>query len=559
MIVDNYIEESIIIEKYLINVERIMPNDYSVKNYYDEIVKKLPSNKQVPFDKIKPFAFCIALFNHERTKELVNNKSYEREKQEYNYKKKREYWSFKDLMINGEPDICIATEPDSGVCIIAVKDFNAAAKLSNIPKYFPKDTANNQILKRILKDIYFERQAQLSGYTKEPDFNYNVSKRMEMYKSANSFFTLGRPVTDEESLWVTYAKYYDKLFCKKEDLSVDIIGSSDSVYIDSLYNWLYQTTKNDSIKTQKEHSAQIISKLPWQKSNWEYLPDELVVPTDSLNESGFTKPIKTLYGHFIARVDKITKIDEISFEEARWQLIYLATRDKWENQDSILEAKAYQIYEKNKSKYVTPDTLIIEAILLPYFDDSTKIILSNNKDIKSEFDAKHVKKLSFYSTSVPAEIKQIVEKEYNAAKTLNKLLGPIYTRYGAYYFKVKKAKSGRKQLPFRRAYNDIVYEIEKNIKRDSTVLQKEIDNYLMRKATVSIYIKDKLDINEISDNELLKLIENGKIDIPYSKNMSSSEKIYHAKIQYKNAKGKKIEQNINEWIKTIKINKQAFN
>lgn len=555
MINREYIRQSIAIRKYLTRIAGIFPDDHNLKHWHNEISGQLPESKQVSFSEIEPFLYCLALFNLEKTKEIVQGKRDESDREKFENRKKARnkayFWSYKELHIAESPEMCIASDGETNSCLIIVAEYNAIAKMRSetMRKTKSLDSTRLTIIKSILYEIYLSREAEKTGFADKPNLEKEIDDLLERSQFAKKFREFGRPVTDEESLWEAYAKNYNEYFCKKEEVTIGLIGSSEQRYIDSLYTFLANTTKNDSTNKQKKESVKIIRNIPWKKSNWNALPDELVRSTDTLQLNEFSKPVKTGYGYFIAFLDSFHITDEIQFEDvSSKQLVYLATRDRWQNTDSIIEERAYSFYKQNRQKYVTPDTLLISGCLFPSGKDSA---------FKSD-SQKSV--ISFKSTDLPDNARIEIEKTYKRNRKSKKMTGPVKTIYGDYYFKVLKVKPGGIRLSFKDVYNDIARQFEDSEagfneeNGKDTKVSDDRDKHMRRGALAGMYLRDKLDTRKIDREEIWKLVQSGKINIPNVKDMQKSEAISQGIRNYTMDMRKDMHDKREQWLQTVSIN-----
>lgn len=564
MINKKYIKESIAIKKYLALVESIALDEFTLQSIYEQVTKQISESLRPPYSQIKPFVYCIALFENERTKDILRERSAEHNKERFEKRNKTPCWSFDELRIKGEPETCIASVESSGECLITVRDFNVAAKVKHnlIRKIGSLDSTRLRLINDMLMELYFSRKAQKNGYTDKQNLDKEIERSIKKGEYFKKFKNLGRPVSDEDALWETYGKYYDEYFSRKEELTIGIIGSSDSLYIDSLHSWMGELVKDDSTRKQKEESCRILKKIPWKESDWNDLPDELVIPTNSLKLNEFTEPIKTPYGYFIARINKIEIRDEIPFEEAPMKkLIYLATRDRYLNTDSTLEVKSYEFYKRHKHKYVTPDTLKVSACLLPCLPDSIKLCDSIINKING-----NSKKITFYSTDLPENARKGIEKLYQKNRNAKKLKGPFDTRYGVFFFKVRDSKPGGKQLSFENVLDDIVYKLQNNegdidIENDKedAVLKEAQQEYLKTQVLAGMYMNQELNTKRKSQEEIWNLIQKGEIDISNFKDRPKNEIVLLAMEKYDENVKNHVENNREKWLNAIVINRDMVN
>src|SRR5690606_3741729 len=138
----------------------------------------------------------------------------------------------------------------------------------------------------------------------------------------------------------TYDRYYRELFKARMVATIGVVGSSDSGYIDSVFRVIKRWRLADSIAKMAGNKPPEEPYIPWNVHPEKNLPRAITVHTDTLLSKEFTRPIKTNLGFFLARVQEIKLIKEVSFREAYAKLVYLATRDKLLGMDSVIAAKS---------------------------------------------------------------------------------------------------------------------------------------------------------------------------------------------------------------------------
>lgn len=556
---EDIISSIIQIESYLQNSKGIYASTKFIESLYNKIVVDTESPARLSLETMLPFLNSFALFTCEETQALHKERNEENEKNRFI--SNQNIWQYEELKINGAQNECIASDNNSGECLVTVKQFNTAIKLIRLRKIYKKRSAYNRILRELLKDEYNAKL--LKKDTGDSSLTDGLSQYTTYFNNSEKFKMLGHKVTSKEELFQTYKKYYDQEFKAKEDVHINVLGSSDSTYIDSIYKCLYKEYRNKK----KLPYNKIMKKLQWQKSHWDDLPDELVFPTEKTGIGEFTKPIKTPYGYFICSVCDIKRTPYISFEEATDKLIYLATRDKWLNVDSINEAKTYNFYMKNRSEYVTPDTLEMVITLSPYIKDSS--YTKSNLNVKKEndkIDSLIDITIKVSSICLPYEIQ---EKLKNNLKKKKEVSGPIYSRYGKFNFKIYSLKKGGKQIKFNDVYDLILRDLEKNKEKDSVAFAKDKNEFISRKYYAKEYgVKRYKEIKNLPKNVIMKSIKNGDVDISETQikmelvtkqKLSDDQLIGIGRDQYEINQIKEEGAKFEEWFQNLNIADYYFN
>jgi hypothetical protein len=137
-------------------------------------------------------------------------------------------------------------------------------------------------------------------------------------------------------------------------------------------------------------------------------------------------------------------------EDAYRELIYIATKEKWQHYDSALEANAYTLYKNNNRINQVQDTLDLLTFLKPGINpDSTEKEFQNLKNglnVERIDSARGV--LQMNSEMLPPEVRNRLWDCFEKLKNKSSIIGPISTSYGTWLFKVKKVRPGHGKIPF---------------------------------------------------------------------------------------------------------------
>jgi len=380
-------------------------------------------------------------------------------------------WETADLQIEGDPEACMAWS-GSG-CFVTLREYNAACTQFRITTLAGRDSAKSAVLRDYLLDKRRAELARESGLGQRPD---------SLVERANSIWEsrlwdlaaphYGIPVYDETRLQATYAKYYGRYFAAREKITFALAGSTDSVYLDSLHKVLAAWEKAASAGHGPAKSKVREPRLPWAYFELEELPRELAAPADSLRIGQTSKSFATPYGHFLVRLAKVAHIKEVTPGQAHSRLVFLATRDKFLDMDSVIEAKARRYYAENRIRYSLPDTLRLRAWLVPG--------LAKPRTAKAEGKAKpqilsdtvlfRAKAVS--SLALPKEMRILLQQTMRK-DSLASFFGPLPDRYGRWYFQILSRKLAHQVLPYRLVRKDIVERISALPKEAETGLATE--------------------------------------------------------------------------------------
>jgi hypothetical protein len=374
------------------------------------------------------------------------------------------YWPKDSLRIEGNSNDCVATDPDDGRCLISVRRFNDAIGFYPTLKESAVEAGRFSALKLMLEDIYFAKQAKVNWFANKDSARILMDQWKLRRIWSESVRGFGRMENDERLLRRAYSKYYDYRFRKYADLSVSVLGSTDSNQIDSLLNLaLSEKAVKDTATGVGPCSQQ--SLLPWVHCKADSLNPAVAGVAYGFQIGDISKPILTPFGRFIIRIDSAVVHPAVSFEDARNKLIVLATKEKWQNVDSLLLDQAYRLYKAKAARYRTPDTLALRLWLWPGVNPGLSRTVrqpaggSLRKTVK-QFSSKSGvdtaaiidtiarPSVAVVSTQLPAAVAAIVNAGYTDASVKNAVLGPYSTKFGTFAFKVNSVKRGGISIPF---------------------------------------------------------------------------------------------------------------
>ncbi len=453
-----------------------------------------------------------------------------------------------ELRIKANPDGCVASF-QSKDCFITVKEFNNYLPLAGEQRNFTLEEAR----KNILENYAFQKLKAKKSQELNPDIDKDellkkVKEGIEYYETRKALLGMGRPVTDPKILFYTYQKYYKQYFSGRDSVLMKVLASSDSNYIKSLYN-NYAEPVNKAISNNQPHNNSTIDSLAWLKFNeWE-LPLELVAPTDTFYEGQITKPIQTNSGYFLVRLEKIVSIPKIEFKDAHSKCIYLATRDKFLNYDSVINEKAFDYYQKNKSSYVTPDTVLYQFWLAP--KNSYSSVEAFTKDTNS------ILPLIKRDTDLPFSMidKYAINNKTHELQIYNH-------KFGQMLVKILEVKKGRLKVPYSHVKAEILQKIipddkifqpsYANISPEDSLLREKI--YIDMGTRNLIFKNIEQEIEGYTDEEIKMAMENGEIELSkIPSDLDEERRIVLAKQNLKMSHIEKAQMAIEEKYKSLKF------
>ena len=457
-IVEYELENEILARKYAWNFFGGSLSQENIKDTYNKL-KIEYSDESIPsLEDILPMVETRALIETNAvTEELNAIRKRNLIKRNEDNVQKSQTWPSEKLRFDASNSGCLAQHIDSTECLLNVGQFNHAVKYYFIPQYYSLDTARQRALNDMLSDIFIAIKAREKGFQNKSNLPDLKKSWLDWIGSSIKYRKIGLPEHDPSALLRVYEEYYDALFSERFDPCYSIIGSSDSQCIDSLLK-LIRNKKNDSSATSlKKGSApkKNDTTMPWSKSYGKLLPEDFFKFTDSLQIDGISGVVRTPYGFFIVRLDSIHIREEIRFEDANDECIFLATKQKWQNLDSILEDKAYSIYKSDNLLNREADTLDLIAFLMPQCTQPPICRCSAVNEKPAVIDSMS-SGIRLQSTVLPLEIRNDLLDQYQKLNDKKKMIGPLNSRLGVWYFKVTGCKSGIKRIPFSRIKEKLI-------------------------------------------------------------------------------------------------------
>jgi hypothetical protein len=353
--------------------------------------------------------------------------------------------SLEDLSIkNPDAGACLASTR-AGDCLVSVGEFNAYLPYADEQTGITVTEARGKMLR-----LYaFQKLKSLEGRgdatgTDRKNIVQHVKDVQEYRRMREALIGMGLPVMDAASLREAYQKHYREYFAERDSVLIQVLASSDSVYLDSIHRSLGGQSEKRSVPGKKPVPGGD-SAAPWMTFSEKDLPVELVAPTDSFHVGQYSKPIRTSSGFFIVKLFKIIPIPGTPPEKAQTMCIYLATRDKYSNLDSVLAAKAGKYYREHPDEFLTPDTASYRFWLKPR---------GKYRNIREYAeDTAHIRPMDARGTDLPRAL-----TEKLSAKPIPDSLRfhLVDTKFGQMLVKLLTLKKGGNKIPFAKAKSGIV-------------------------------------------------------------------------------------------------------
>jgi hypothetical protein len=386
-----------------------------------------------------------------------------------------------DLQLRGDPEECLAWAGRN--CLIPLREYNAATAYYPMPDGMPLDSAKAIILKRYLSEKRMALEALDKGLDRQADsLVARVKSKKEDFRWMQAALPFGMPVSDLRLLEAAYSRYYARYFARGQDVTLAIIASSDSTYIDSLHRVYRSWERKRAMELKAGRPAPKEPLLPWSYFKKPQVSKELAALADTLKAGQCGPPTRFPQGRFLVRLAKAVPTREISFHEANQRLIYLATRDKFLDMDSVVQALAKKYYAANIAQYTSPDTLSLRAWLIPHPEPSPAAPRGRTVKTAIVADTARFKSMEMSSLALPTGLRMALQERVKRDSTRS-FFGPLADGFGRWYFQVGSRKPGHGVLPFRLARKDILERMtalpdEQGSGTASDEAQEEIGEYL---------------------------------------------------------------------------------
>jgi hypothetical protein len=450
---EHMLENEIIAKKYCRTISAIDVSKAELQTAYARLQPKNGNGNFPSFDTLMPILEVRSLLEKREIQDKIKLNNDESEKRMNRALiHSWETWSASDLSVQAGENECIAEHPDSSQCILLVKKYNEHIKYVSIPKSFPIDSAKIRAVKSILTDCYIANEARARGEAETERMKRQKEGWLRFAADKLKYKRIGMPVTDNNELLRAYSLYYDALFRRRDFPFYSIIGSNDSLYIDSISKVCKRFTLADSQKcNDRSKTIPLTPPIPWSYSKFELLPDEFYRVLDTMSSGRISPVIRTPYGFFIVRLDSMQTRWETSFQDAKDNVILLATKLKRQNLDSALLARAFSIYKSNKRLNTVRDTLKVKVFLVPTYKiysnqiEGSKSVIKANKLIGADTSGWGI---GILSTKLPFDVRDSLLNRMESIKVTETIIGPITSRYGVWHFQVLARKQGGATVSF---------------------------------------------------------------------------------------------------------------
>jgi hypothetical protein len=538
------------IENYFRDKINLLPQPNHVENTYKEYLQKTPLASPPGLNAIYDILVSHIIFSSDSLQHICYKLSEQRVRK--NIENRNNFlkpWPLNKIRLKLNPNLCVAK--DQNKCIITVERFNAFLSICPVRQSLQLDSARKQVLVDFLNSAYISNMSSGDTLLNNDSLMQEREAHFEKVLISNKTRFYDK-ISDPELYKRTYEKYFQRFFAEKSIKTIGIIGSSDSLYIDSIYHVISDYGKHPS--SNSSNKIRFLKSLPWHQVSSQILPDTLItlLDTQHIQDISF---LKTHFGFFLCRMINRKRKKEISFNEAGNILTYLIHEEKLRSQGKPDSVCMLEYYNQHKKQFVSPDTIIAQQWIVPYRDSIDFYSLDAQKQKACIIvDTSSFVPLNISSCDLPPEIRV---KLYNNIETDKNFIGPLFCSIGTFYFLIHEIKKGGQLIP----YNTVKENIKNNLMVQNlpfdSLFNTEIGAQLKEQQVFAkAYQLEMLqNFEKASDEDVLKWVKkekkntNGIVDTTIiSKNLN----LYRRKfIMHKTEQAQK---NINEWISSLDIN-----
>lgn len=402
------------------------------------------------------------------------------------------FWDRQAFLLEGNNEDCIAYDTISQKCVLTLQQYNQYIRTAvEQPQSISKDSAMMFLKDNIIEKQYLSFRAKESGFYESPEI---ISRLAEQPSAPVSLCRIEKS-QDVDYLRAIYEELYDEKYAPHENYILDIIGSTDSVYITSLYEQII-TNRNIQVKQERknEHSRKE-NLFPWKRIDAASLPDELMNYAKNLLPDEISPIIKTGYGYFIAKISKSVVSRAINFEDARGEIAALVIDGQLSLHKKPTLKDARNFYKTNKEKYKDQDTIYLQFSLT---DDTTA-----HKGISLEKTCF----VTIGSHLLPDSIRSPLLTWYKSSPVHNPFTH-LQTIFGLITVNIIEVRQGKNYKDFSEVKEEILSELSNNILDQECVEKVDLQASIYSELVPTLFF-DHLcrDIGEPAPDDLNKFIE----------------------------------------------------
>lgn len=330
---------------------------------------------------------------------------------------------------------CVAYDPAAEACLLTVDAFNRSlegalppdpASLPEFPSREEVEAARSAHLGELLRERFLAGgplpRAVRDSLTAAPDEQWR-----EQFRAA-------RVRIGDSALHAAYRARFDALFKGGEERRYQVLASSDSVRIDSLWRDLAAGPPGSAAREKEIAPAG----PAWSSLRSEDVPPQALPSVRGLAPGAMTAPVRTPYGFLVIRLVSRRTLPDTSFEKAVPTLIALsAARPREEALSRARGAADY--FNAHRGALFLPDTVRFRVWLLP---DTRPMRLSRRlASDRMREDTSGYRPREAEERDLPPRLRR--ELAYDRPFRNGEFLGPYRNVFGTWYLRVLEARRGR--------------------------------------------------------------------------------------------------------------------
>ncbi|HKP96940.1 MAG TPA: hypothetical protein VJ385_14415 [Fibrobacteria bacterium] len=275
-------------------------------------------------------------------------------------------------------DYCVAYERFTGSCLLNVMEFNLSVNPLNRRAIEDSEALLSQ------REVFRTRKAILEGLSEGIFMRDLLKNRQDRRLQGEIDLAWSKHLAESargfeaQALKRLYARHYDALFAAQHDVEVRLLGSSDSLFLDSLAHFPMDSGSPfpRTVRPAMEDSAASRElRYSWQPLSWKALPEGLKEWTKSTVTGAQSPILHTEFGWFILKISKSTPVPAKTFSQALPVLLAIAAlpADPREYQDAAKPAPAESDHREIRLWLLPPARIRGRAAIMPAWADTARL------------------------------------------------------------------------------------------------------------------------------------------------------------------------------------------
>ncbi len=320
------------------------------------------------------------------------------------------------IRVQADSNACLAKHQQRGTCLISTADFNRFAGTVEPDGDMSEDrvkTVRRAMLKELLRPDFLSDRLAEAGMT-DSVAEAGVAEEKKIWEEAAK--NIG-----QRKLRDLYARYRG-LFAAKEERTYEVLASTDSALVDSLYHLASRASGGDSMAA----GAVGRNALPWARVADSLLPASLATAGGKLRKWRCSPPLRWGAGWAVLRPAVVNRTAATNFVDALPNLVGFASYAPPDSARTTAAALAY--YNERPREFASPDTLTLEARLNPGAEGDSGVL-------------RPAAPLRLSAAVLPADVRLWLRSRDSLRAGMT--LGPKQVGMGWWSFRVLEARPGK--------------------------------------------------------------------------------------------------------------------